>query len=88
MQVEDDQKRKRHPNPLPIEVRLKIGRLNVEEVRALKHVSRTKFYEDVKAGRVILEKDGRSSSVRGPIAALYIAGEPMPTASLKSEEAA
>ncbi|MCW2284943.1 hypothetical protein M2323_002930 [Rhodoblastus acidophilus] len=79
MQIEDEKKRKRHSNPIPVEVRLKVGRLSVDEVRALKDVGRTTFYEDVKAGRVILEKDGRRSSVRGPIAALYIAGLPMPS---------
>lgn len=85
--MDTDRKRKKHSNPLPIEVRLKFGRLSVEEVRALKNISRTSFYEDVKAGRVILEKDGRSSSVLGPIAELYVAGQPMPLAGQRSTAA-
>jgi hypothetical protein len=62
---------------ITLEDRLTSGNLTVDEVRALKNRSRTGFYEDVKAGRVKIEKIGRKSIVRGPIAKLYIAGEPI-----------
>jgi hypothetical protein len=68
--------RKTQP-PITIQHRLTSGNLTVDEVRALKNRSRTGFYEDVKAGRVKIEKIGRKSVVRGPIATRYIAGEPV-----------
>jgi hypothetical protein len=68
--------RKTQP-PITIQDRLTSGNLTVDEVRALKNRSRTGFYEDVKAGRVKIEKIGRKSVVRGPIATRYIAGEPV-----------
>ena len=68
----------RNTQPLiTLEDRLTSGNLTVDEVRALKNRSRTGFYEDVKAGRVKIEKIGRKSIVRGPIATRYIAGEPI-----------
>jgi hypothetical protein len=57
--------------------RLDHGVLTVKETRELAHVSHTKFYEDVKNGFVTIEKRGRSSFIRGPIAAAYIAGRPI-----------
>jgi hypothetical protein len=60
------------------------GNLTVDEVRALAHVGVTKFYEDVKAGRVLIEKRGKRTIVRAEIAKLYVAGAPMP----KTSEAA
>jgi hypothetical protein len=62
---------------ITLEDRLTSGNLTVDEVRALKSRSRTGFYEDVKAGRVKIEKIGRKSIFRGRIAKLYIAGEPI-----------
>jgi hypothetical protein len=57
--------------------RLDHGVLTVKETRELAHVSHTKFYEDAKNGLVTIEKRGRSSFIRGPIAAAYIAGRPI-----------
>jgi hypothetical protein len=62
---------------ITLEDRLTSGNLTVDEVRALKNRSRTGFYEDVKAGRVKIDKIGRKTIVRGRIAKLYIAGEPI-----------
>jgi hypothetical protein len=58
--------------------RLEHGNLSVRETRKLKHRSHSGFYEDVHAGKVVIEKIGRKSIVRGPIARAYIAGEPLP----------
>jgi hypothetical protein len=60
-----------------IQDRLEAGNLTVDEVCALKPRSRTGFYEDLKAGLVRIDKIGRKSIVRGPIAKRYIAGEPI-----------
>ena len=54
--------------------RLEAGNLTIDEVCALKPRSRTGFYADLKAGLVSIEKIGRKSVVRGPIAKAYIAG--------------
>jgi hypothetical protein len=43
--------------------------------------SKTGFYQDLKAGLVKIEKIGRKSIVRGPVAKKYIAGEPIDSAS-------
>jgi hypothetical protein len=48
--------------------------LTVEETRRLKNRSHSGFYEDVKRGLVAIEKNGRKSIVRGPIARAYIEG--------------
>jgi hypothetical protein len=60
-----------------IQDRLEAGNLTVDEVRGLKSRSRTGFYEDLKAGLVRIDKIGRKSIVRGPVAKRYIAGEPI-----------
>jgi hypothetical protein len=60
-----------------IQDRLEAGNLTVDEVCALKPRSRTGFYADLKAGLVKIEKIGRKSIVRGPVAKRYIAGEPI-----------
>jgi hypothetical protein len=51
--------------------------LTVEETRRLKNRSHSGFYEDVKRGLVAIEKNGRKSIVRGPIARAYIEGRPI-----------
>jgi hypothetical protein len=56
------------------------GNLSVHETQTLKGVKNTKFYDDVKHGRVIVEKCGGKRIVRAEIAKLYIAGKPMPQA--------
>jgi hypothetical protein len=53
------------------------GNLTIDEICALKPRSRTGFYQDLKAGLVKIEKIGRKSIVRGPVAKRYIAGEPI-----------
>jgi len=58
-----------------IQDRLEAGNLTIDEVCALKPRSRTGFYQDLKAGLVKMEKIGRKSIVRGPVARRYIAGE-------------
>ena len=57
--------------------RLEHGNLTVRETRRLKNRSHSGFYEDVKAGLVVIEKNGRKSVVRGPIARAYIEGRPI-----------
>jgi len=61
---------------ISIQDRLEHGNLNIDEVCALKQRCKTGFYADVKAGLVAIEKVGRRSIVRGPVAKQYIAGEP------------
>ena len=62
------------PPIVTLQDRLEHGNLTVHEVCELKNRSRTGFYEDVKAGLVEIEKWGRKSIIRGPIAKRYIAG--------------
>jgi hypothetical protein len=57
--------------------RLEHGNLEVNEVCYLKPCSRSKFYQDRKAGLVETKKVGSKSVVRGPIAKKYISGEPI-----------
>ena len=54
--------------------RLEHGNLGVDEVCKLKRRCRSGFYEDVKKGLVKIEKSGRSSIIRGPVAKAYISG--------------
>jgi uncharacterized membrane protein len=55
--------------------RLEHGNLEVQELLELARVSRTKFYADVKSGVVTIEKRGRKTYVRGPIAKRYVYGD-------------
>jgi hypothetical protein len=57
--------------------RLAHGNLTVAETRRLKNRSHSGFYEDVKRGLVAIEKSGRKSIVRGPVAQAYIEGRPI-----------
>jgi hypothetical protein len=52
--------------------RLEHGNLVVNEVCKLKPRCRSGFYEDVKKGIVKIEKVGRKSIIRGPVAKAYI----------------
>jgi len=54
------------------------GNLTIAETMALANVKTTKFYDDVKHGRVIVEKRGGKSIIRADIARRYVAGLPMP----------
>ena len=58
-----------------IQDRLDNGNLTVDEICALRNCSRTQFYRDLKAGLVAIEKIGRKSIVREPVAKRYIAFE-------------
>jgi len=62
---------------ITIHDRLEAGNFTIDEVCALKQRSRTGFYQDLKAGLVKIEKNGRKSIVRGHVAKKYIAGEPL-----------
>ena len=57
--------------------RLAHGNLTIQETRLLKNRSHSGFYDDVKRGLVAIEKNGRKSIVRGPIAKAYIEGRPI-----------
>jgi hypothetical protein len=54
--------------------RLAFGNGTVDKTRHLKNRSRSGFYEDLKRGLVAIEKNGRKSVARGPIARAYIEG--------------
>jgi hypothetical protein len=62
---------------ISLDDRLEHGNLTVRETRCLKNRSHSGFYEDVKSGLVAIEKNGRKSVVRGPIARAYIEGHPI-----------
>lgn len=62
--------------PVSLEDRLAFGNIPVDEVRVLKgNISKTKFYQDVRAGLVTIRKIGTKSVVPGPVAKAYITGE-------------
>lgn len=64
--------------PISLADRLAHGRLTVLEVRLLKNRSHSGFYEDVRNGLVRIEKNGRKSTITGPVAQAYIADLPIP----------
>lgn len=64
-------------NKFSLEDRLQYGNLTINEIRELKPCSRSKLYQDAKAGLVVIQKVGSKSVVRGPIAKKYISGEPI-----------
>jgi hypothetical protein len=53
------------------------GNLTVKETCVLANIGITKFYSDVKAGRVRVIKRGKKSVVSAEIAKAYIAGKPL-----------
>jgi hypothetical protein len=57
--------------------RLLCGNLTIRETWELKGVSRSRFHEDLRAGRVALRRNGNKGLVPGPIAARYVANEPI-----------
>lgn len=63
------------PSALTLEDRFAHGNLTVAEVCTLAGRSRSGFYEDLKAGLVVVRKAGRRTLVPGPAAKRYIAGE-------------
>jgi hypothetical protein len=67
----------KRPARLTLEERFAHGNFTVDEVCELKHRSHSGFYSDRKAGLVEIQKVGRKTIVRGPIARKYIAGEPL-----------
>jgi hypothetical protein len=50
------------------------GFVTIDELCALKMCGKTQVYADIKAGALRVEKHGRSTRVRGPIAKAYIPG--------------
>jgi len=64
-------------NKFSLEDRFRYGNLEINEICELKPCSRSRFYQDLKAGLVEINKLGRKTIVRGPVAAAYIAGEPL-----------
>lgn len=58
--------------------RLDHGKLTLAEVGALAQKGKTAIYQDIKDGKLLIEKHGRSTRVSGPIARLYIDGKNMP----------
>lgn len=67
--------------------RLEFGVVTIDELAELSQQSRWKLYDDIKHGRLLVDKNGRSSRVRGPIAKLYLTGQPMPPVNQSSTAA-
>ena len=63
-------------NKFSLEDRFQHGNFEVNEICELKPCSRSKLYQDRKAGLVEFLKVGSKSVVRGPIAKKYISGDP------------
>jgi hypothetical protein len=64
-------------NKFSLEDRFRHGNFEVHETCDLKNCSRSKFYQDRKAGLVEIKKIGSKSVVPGPIAKKYISCEPI-----------
>jgi hypothetical protein len=76
---------KAKPPVVSLADRLAHGHLTVLETRILKSRSHSGFYEDVKRGLVTIEKHGRKSTVRGPVAMAYIENRAIPKATRRSD---
>jgi hypothetical protein len=63
-------------NMVTIKDRRLCGDLTIRETWELEVVSRFRFHED-RAGRVALRRNGNKGLVPGPIAARYVANEPI-----------
>ncbi|OAI30521.1 hypothetical protein A1351_22785 [Methylosinus sp. R-45379] len=57
-----------------LETRLKYGYVTVKELCALKLCGLTTIYADIKSGALEVEKHGRSTRIRGPVAVAYTPG--------------
>jgi hypothetical protein len=55
--------------------RLDHGFVTIKELCALKLCGTTQVYADIKAGALPIEKHGRSTRVRGPVAREYVPGQ-------------
>jgi hypothetical protein len=55
--------------------RLEHGFVSIKELAALKLCGPTQIYEDIKAGALPIEKHGRSTRIRGPVAKAYVPGQ-------------
>jgi hypothetical protein len=62
-------------NKFSLEDRFRYGNFEINEICELKPCSRSKVYQDVKAGLIKINKHASKSIVRGPVAAAYIAGQ-------------
>ncbi len=54
--------------------RLDYGFITIDEICGLKNCGKTQVYADIKAGALEVEKHGRSTRIRGPVAKAYIPG--------------
>jgi hypothetical protein len=61
-------------NKFSLEDRFRHGNLEINEICELKPCSRSKLYQDRKAGLIEFLKAGSKSLVSGPIAKKYISG--------------
>lgn len=67
------------PN-ITLQDRLDFGYITIDEYRALNgNQSKSSFYKDLKDGKLLIEKRGRKSIIRGPVAKRNLAGEAFPT---------
>lgn len=57
-----------------LEALLEHGYVTIKELCALKLCGMTQVYADIKAGALEVEKHGRSTRVRGPVAREYVPG--------------
>jgi hypothetical protein len=55
--------------------RLELGFLTIDELAILKACGRTQIYADIKAGALPIEKHGRATRIRGPVAKSYTPGQ-------------
>lgn len=67
-----------HAAGFTLSERFVFGNFALDEVLKLKDVGRTRGYEDIATGRLVVEKHGRRVLVAGPIARLYLDGRAMP----------
>ena len=64
-------------HPFTLEDRFRYGCFSVAELLELKSRSNSGFYQDVKDGLVLIEKRGRKTIVRGPVARRYLLDLPI-----------
>jgi hypothetical protein len=62
------------PDTISVADRFEFGEFTVKEACALKATGPTRLYADIAAGRLPVEKRGRSTRIRGPILKRYVPG--------------
>jgi hypothetical protein len=55
--------------------KLHYGKITTDEFCALAGMGKTVFYEKVRAGEIVIEKDGARSKIDGPWAKAYLRGD-------------